>query len=116
MRKILFALLLTVSGNAYAAVATTYCDAGTVYTSCNAGYYLSSSTCLACNKGTYKSNSGTATSCTTCPSSGGIAGTTAGTASDSITDCYLPSGATRSFSDSTGSGTETITSNCYYRN
>ena len=113
MKKIYCILLLTLSGNAYAA---TYCDAGTVYTSCNAGYYLSGSTCIACAKGTYKSSSGTGTSCTTCPSSGGINGTTAGTASDSITDCYLPAGSTRSFSDSAGSGTETISSNCYYTN
>lgn len=54
--------------------------------------------------------------CTRCPSSGGVYGTTASSGATSITECYIPSGTTRTFSDSVGSGTETITSNCYYSN
>lgn len=88
---------------------------GTTYTSCNAGYYLSSGSCVACAKGYYKSSAGTA-ACTRCPSSNGIYGTTAATGTTSVVSCYIPSGATYTFSDSTGSGTATITSNCYYSN
>ncbi len=65
-----------------------------------------------CAKGYYKDG----TSCSPCPSSDGIAGTTASTGATSITSCYLPSGSTRAFSDTNGSGTETISSNCYYSN
>lgn len=46
---------------------TTSCTGIPVYTSCNAGYYLSGSLCEACAKGTYKSTSGTgATSKSAC--------------------------------------------------
>lgn len=61
-------------------------------------------------------NGGCTGTCTRCPSSGGVYGTTASSGATSITACYIPSGTTRSFSDSIGSGTETITSNCYYTN
>ncbi len=88
----------------------------TTYTSCNAGYYLSSGSCVTCAKGYYKSSAGTATSCTRCPSSNGVYGTTAATGTTSVVSCYIPSGSTYTFSDSTGSGTATITSNCYYSN
>lgn len=58
---------------------------------------------------------GSGSSCTRCPSSGGVYGTSA-VGSTSITSCYMPSGTTISFSDSTGSGTEKYTSDCYYTN
>ncbi len=50
--------------------------------------------------------------CTRCPSSGGVYGTTASSGATSITECYIPSGGT--FSDDTGSGI--YTGNCYYSN
>lgn len=83
------------------------CWQSTTYTSCNAGYYKSGSSCNACQKGTYKSSAGTATSCTSCTSPG----TTASTGSTSSSDCYIPSGTTGS--DSTG--TYKYTSNCYWK-
>jgi len=61
-----------------------------------------------CKQGYY----GTGASCTRCPSSGGVQGTTSGTGATSITECYIPSGS--NFSDSTGKGT--YTGNCYYSN
>ena len=85
-----------------------------LYTSCNAGYFLSGNYCNACAAGTYKPSSGTGTSCTTCPP-GKTVGKSA-TASTDKTDCYIPSTAKWSFSDSTGSGTESYTSDCYYSN
>lgn len=66
------------------------------YTSCKAGYY-------------YDSNDKT---CTRCPSSGGVYGTTVDKNTDGITSCYIPSGT--AFSDTTGTGT--YTENCYYSN
>lgn len=66
------------------------------YTSCKAGYYYNS----------------TAKTCTRCPSSGGIYGTTVDKNTGDITSCYIPSGTT--FRDMTGSGT--YTGNCYYSN
>lgn len=89
---------------------------------CPSGYWhnTSTNTCVACptnatcddqqnfvcNKGYYKNG----TSCSRCPSSGGVYGTTASTGATSITSCYIPSGTT--MSDSTGK--YTYTSNCYY--
>ncbi|MDE6481910.1 MAG: hypothetical protein K2L25_03780 [Alphaproteobacteria bacterium] len=61
-----------------------------------------------CKKGYY----GSGQSCTRCPSSGGVYGTTALAGATAITACYLPSGTT--FSDTTGSGT--YTDACYYQN
>lgn len=70
-------------------------------TSCLAGYYLSGSSCMQCPKGTYKTTASTATSCSsTCPSSGGIAGTTDGGAK-SVTECYIAAGAL-TWTDTTG--------------
>ncbi len=63
-----------------------------------------------CIKGYYMGELG----CVQCPSSGGIYGTTAAAGATSITECYIPAGTTRSFSDGTGAGTEKFTSNCYY--
>lgn len=83
-----------------------------VYSSCFAGYYLSGTSCVACAKGTYKSSSGT-DACSDCPD-GNAAATTASTGSTSATSCYVPSSSTWSFSDTTGSGSERYTSNCYY--
>ncbi|MBQ8293850.1 MAG: hypothetical protein IJX89_00490 [Alphaproteobacteria bacterium] len=60
---------------------------------CRAGYY------------------GDGTTCTRCPSSGGVYGTSAA-GSTAITSCYIP--ANSSMSDTTG--TYTFTSNCYYSN
>lgn len=111
MKKIFFILPLLYSVSALGAVKMTYCEGSTVYTSCNAGYYLSSKTCKACAVGTYKSDSGTGTSCTACPSSGGVAGTTASTATKAITGCYIPAGEL-SWTDSTG--TYVCGQNSYY--
>lgn len=61
-----------------------------------------------CKQGYY----GSGQSCTRCPSSGGVYGTTALAGATAITECYLPSGT--AFSDSTGSGT--YTDKCYYTN
>lgn len=61
-----------------------------------------------CKKGYY----GSGQSCTRCPSSGGVYGTTAVAGAIAITACYLPSGT--AFSDTTGSGT--YTDDCYYQN
>lgn len=61
---------------------TTSCTGIPVYTSCNAGYYLSGSLCEACAKGTYKSTSGTG-ACTACPSGS----TTSGTGATSKSAC-----------------------------
>lgn len=61
-----------------------------------------------CKKGYY----GSGQSCTRCPSSGGVYGTTAVAGATAITACYLPSGT--AFNDTTGSGT--YTDDCYYQN
>lgn len=61
-----------------------------------------------CKQGYY----GSGQSCTRCPSSGGVYGTTALAGATAITKCYLPSGT--AFSDTTGSGT--YTDKCYYTN
>ncbi len=109
----LFAFIIgTTTTNAlYAAAPKTTCVLYEVYTSCNAGYYLSSRSCKPCPVGTYKSASGTQTSCTTCPSSGGIAGTTKSTGSTAITQCYLPAGS----SSSDSGGKYEYTGDCYYK-
>lgn len=87
----------------------------------NSNYYICSETTItqyACAQGYYDSRgvgistSASGVSCTRCPSSGGVYGTTAGAGADAITDCYLPSGT--AFSDTTGGGT--YTGNCYYKN
>lgn len=63
-----------------------------------------------CAQGYYGIPAALNPTCTKCPSSGGIEGTTAGTGATKITECYIPSGST--FVDSTGLGT--YTTNCYY--
>jgi len=100
------------TNTAHAALAQTECIIREVYTSCNAGYYMSGTVCKPCPVGTYKSTSGTQTSCTTCPTSGGVAGTTESQGSTAVTQCYIPAGT--SFSDSTG--TYEYTDKCYYSN
>lgn len=75
---------------------------------CPANTATCSGTTFTCAKGYYKNGF----SCTRCPSSGGVYGTTASTGATSITQCYIPSGT--SMSD--GTGTYTYTSNCYYSN
>jgi len=97
---------------AYAVIGQTACIVREVYTSCNAGYYMSGTTCKPGSVGTYKSVSGSQTSCSACPSSGGTAGTTKSQGSTAITQCYIPAGA--SFSDSTG--TYDYADDCYYSN
>ena len=75
-----------------------------------------------CEKGYYGSpsynltNRGCTGTCTRCPSSGGVYGTTASSGATSITDCYIPAGTSYSFSDTIGSGTQTVQSDCYYSN
>lgn len=63
-----------------------------------------------CAANKYLNDSGT---CVDCPSHNGIAGRSNAN-SLSITDCYIPSTSSWSFSDSTGSGTTNFNSNCYY--
>ncbi len=79
---------------------------------CKPGYYGSSdgTNCTACPIGSYKNIAGASASCTGCPKYDGVNATTASTASDSITDCYIP--ASSSFSDSTG--TWQCSGNFYY--
>lgn len=96
--------------------------------SCNSGYYVkgqgeatcscvkcpvANSTCssdsyFTCNKGYYKNGN----TCSRCPSSGGVYGTTSSSGATSITECYIPSGT----SGSDASGNFTYTGNCYYIN
>ncbi len=71
---------------------------------------MNGTVCIPCAVGTYKSESGTQTSCATCPPSGGTVGTTQSQGSTDITQCYIPAGA--SFSDN--AGTYEYTNNCYY--
>lgn len=89
------------------------CTETKTYSSCNAGYGYNSSlkNCALCQQGYYKATAG-ATSCTRCPSSGGVYGTTDSTGSKAITDCYIP--AATSISDT--SGTYQFTDDCYYKN
>ncbi|MBQ8294238.1 MAG: hypothetical protein IJX89_02530 [Alphaproteobacteria bacterium] len=110
MKKIYFIVLIFCAQNTYAAIATTYCNAKATYTSCNAGYYLSGGNCVACEKGTYKDSVGTDSSCSDCPSLGGVAGTTSSAGTTSRTLCFIPSDS--SVSDS--SGTYIFTSDCFY--
>lgn len=78
----------------------------------------STSSSLRCIKGYYgtpqleRFNFNKCTGCEPCPSSGDIAGTTAGPGVTAITECYLPFGT--AFSDSIGSGV--YDGNCYYTN
>lgn len=71
-----------------------------------------------CEKGYYGSpaynllNGGCTGTCTRCPASGGVYGTTASSGATSITECYIPTGT--SLSDTTG--TYQFTGNCYYSN
>ncbi|HNY24995.1 MAG TPA: hypothetical protein PKJ33_00390 [Alphaproteobacteria bacterium] len=98
-----------------ASAAVTYCIVDTVYTSCDAGYYLSGGVCSVCPTDTYKDTISAAGSCTSCPYLQDVQGHTSGTSytnHDSITDCFVLSGTT--FSDTSGS--YSFTSNCYYSN
>ena len=113
----------TIQNNTCANVCECYEYGECVYTSCKSGYYMptnsqgdcvacpANATCsggtalFSCNAGYYRNG----TSCSRCPSSGGVYGTSAA-GSTKITDCYLPASTTGS--DSTG--TFTYTSNCYY--
>ncbi|MDE5615701.1 MAG: hypothetical protein K2I81_02615 [Alphaproteobacteria bacterium] len=104
------------------------CSPGTVSYKCASGYYgtatSAQSGCTACpgnatcsggNGSVFRCNVGyykNGTSCTRCPASGGVYGTTAGAGATSVTECYLPSGT--AFSDASGSGT--YEGNCYYSN
>ncbi|MDE6481849.1 MAG: hypothetical protein K2L25_03470 [Alphaproteobacteria bacterium] len=63
-----------------------------------------------CAQGYYGSPTLLNKTCTKCPSSGGVAGTTTGTGATKITECYIPAGT--AFSDTTGAGT--YSENCYY--
>jgi len=63
---------------------------------------------FACERGYYKSGG----NCNTCPSLGGVAGTTVAANATSITQCYLP--AASQFSENSGQGT--YTANCFYTN
>ena len=85
-----------------------------VYSSCKSGYYMSGTTCTKCTSGTY-GGGGTSTSCSTCPDHNGLMATSSA-GSSSITNCYIPSSSKMLFSDTTGSGTEQFSSNCYYSN
>ena len=91
----------TTGFNSASCLATYSCE-------CEQGYYGTPSTIVA-----IANCSGT---CTRCPSSNGVYGTTASSGATSITECYIPSGTSYSFSDTIGSGTATIQSDCYYSN
>lgn len=67
------------------------------YVSCKPGYYYDSSLLK---------------TCTRCPASGGVYGTSADKNIDGVTSCYLPAGTTGS--DDTG--TFKYTADCYYAN
>lgn len=74
---------------------------------CKPGFVLNyNKTACVCNVGYY----GTSSSCTQCPSSGGIAGLTAGIGKTQITDCYFPAGLKLSDTN----GTFEYTQDCYY--
>lgn len=85
---------------------TTQCVNNVATASC------SSNNTYKCAQGYYGSPTEFNKTCTRCPTSGGIAGTTSGSGATSITECYIESGSTGS--DSTGSFT--YTGNCYYSN
>ncbi|MDE5615856.1 MAG: hypothetical protein K2I81_03430 [Alphaproteobacteria bacterium] len=111
MKKIFVIFAAGISVPAIAAMQTT-CLYRNVYTSCNAGYYLSGGLCSPCPVGTYKANASAATECTQCPSSGGVTGTTKNTGAKTITECYIPAGT--NVTDSTG--IYQYTGDCYYSN
>lgn len=68
-----------------------------------------------CARGYYgKKIESTSDTCTRCPSSGGIYGTTKNPGAEKITECYIPANETMTFSDSTGSGIMTFSQDCYY--
>lgn len=81
---------------------------GANYQTICGGTLLNPSCKYRCKQGYY----GTDKSCTRCPSSGGVYGTTADAGATAITECYIPSGT--AFSDTSGSGT--YTGDCYYQN
>lgn len=105
----------------------TSCSACTSY-KCDVGYYgtatSSSSGCTECpanatcsggNKSTFFCVKGyykTGSTCSQCPASGGVYGTTATAGATSITECYIPSGTL--FFQTNGSGE--YTGDCYYQN
>ncbi|MCM1294318.1 MAG: hypothetical protein NC311_02035 [Muribaculaceae bacterium] len=116
---LIFMCVIELLGTANAAPQSTTCIIRSVFTSCNAGYYLSSQNCLACAAGTYKSTSGTATSCSSCSPWSGVYTTsakttqvsaTSATASTAATSCYIASG---TYYDATG--TFKLTGNCAYK-
>jgi len=93
------------------------CDSG----HCNilAGGYCSCEGCgeggelVHCDPNTYWNGS----SCVTCPAWGTVSGkSTGGDQAPAITGCYIKANSATSFSDSTGSGNQKFTSNCYYSN
>ena len=70
---------------------------------------LGSTSCLSCGKGSYNDKTGQ-DRCTRCPNGG----TTDNEGAKSITDCYIPKDSLSvSFEDEYGSGTLTVTENCY---
>lgn len=80
---------------------------------CGAGYYSAANntntSCTACAKGTYNELNAAA-SCTTCPTSGNVTGTTDTTGAESITKCYLPASTT----GKDAGGSFTYTDKCHY--
>ncbi len=91
---------------------TKYTDTVTCATSASGSNFVSCNrqNSHICAQGYYGSPTLLNKTCTKCPSSGGIAGTTAGTGATKITECYIPAGT--AFSDSAGAGT--YSENCYY--
>ena len=80
---------------------------------CGAGYYSAAdntlTSCTPCAQGTYN-DAAAAASCTACPTSGGVAGTTDSTGAASITECYLPAGTT----GTDAGGSFTYPDKCHY--
>ncbi len=129
--KNLFVLLLLISLPNMALAATCSTDSSgnptmsstKTYTTCNAGYYLNNGSCIACPLGTYKTDTGTH-ECTKCkPYENGdttIQATTTiqldvnASGATSMAACYIPNTSTWLFENSTGSGEEKFTSNCYF--
>ena len=83
------------------------CDQG-----CNAGEYITEEAyCMPCDSGQH--STGYETECHDCPShTSGVVYSVGNNGNER--DCYVPSSASWSFSDSAGSGTARFTSDCYY--
>ena len=83
------------------------CDQG-----CSAGEYITEEAhCMPCDSGQY--SSGFDTECYDCPThTSGVVYSVMNNGNER--DCYVPSSASWSFSDSAGSGTAKFTSDCHY--